>query len=265
MTAESWERKRSPLKVKEERRPGSRLLWISPSRGKTASGISEEQHGGRNSAVRGSLTVEAALSVPVFFLCVVTLICLMDLYSQLAVRTTDLMQKAEKTGVLVGMTGETDEQIIDLKYPLVYRTKWFPAENGFVIAACRGRVRAWTGRKNTDSDADTPEGDSLVYVTEYGTVYHTDSSCSHLHLGIRSMSAAQAERQRNYSGKKYYACEKCAAHAAAGGTVYLTEYGEKFHCSPDCSGLTRTVRMVPLSELDGMRECRDCASHKGSA
>lgn len=205
------------------------------------------------------------MSVPVFFLCVVTLICLMDLYSQIAVRTTDLMQKAEKTGVLVGMTGETDEQIIDLKYPLVYRTKWFPAENGFVIAACRGRVRAWTGRKNTDSDADTPEGDSLVYVTEYGTVYHTDSSCSHLHLGIRSMSAAQAERQRNYSGKKYYACEKCAAHAAAGGTVYLTEYGEKFHCSPDCSGLTRTVRMVPLSELDGMRECRDCASHKGSA
>ncbi len=217
----------------------------------------------KSAAARGSLTVEAAMAVPLFFFSVVTLICLMDLYSQIALRTVDLMQKAEKTGVIWGMTGASEEQIIDLQNPVVYKTKWFPESRGVVLAACRGRVRAWTGRKVEDRETTAPsEGDRLVYVTEHGTVYHTSAACSHLNLGIKSTTAEAAANKRNYSGHKYYACEKCMKHAEANGTVYLTEYGEKYHCSPDCSGLTRTVRMVPQAELGNMRECRDCAAHR---
>ena len=42
--------------------------------------------------------------------------------------------------------------------------------------------------------------------------------------------------------------------------VYLTEYGDRYHCSPDCSGLTRNVKLVPLSEAGGMRQCSKCAA-----
>lgn len=210
----------------------------------------------------GSLTVEAALAVPIFFLFMVTFICMMDIYGRVAERTVSLMQTAEKASVIAGMSGETSLDVIDLKKPVVYRPKYFPVPGVSLTASCRGRVHVWNGRDREESSGDgESEKDELVYVTEYGSVYHTDSGCSHLKLGIMSMPVAEAERKRNASGHKYHACEKCAKYAKQYGIVYLTEYGDKYHCSPDCSGLTRNVKLVPKSEIGDLRQCSECATH----
>lgn len=233
------------------------------------SGVSFDRnyHGGKKRGTvpcaSGSLTVEASAAVPLFFLCMVTLICLMDLYGQIAAKTASLMTKAERLATAAGMTGECVVPVIDLKDPVIYRPRWFPVNGAQITAACRGRVRVWCGRDPDDSDAEDEEpDDEMVYLTAYGSVYHTDACCSHLNLSIQCVSSAEAAGRRNSSGHKYHRCEKCAAYAKQSGMVYLTEYGDRYHCSPDCSGLTRSVKLVPLSETDGMRQCSKCAAEE---
>ena len=48
---------------------------------------------------RGSLTVEAALAVPLFFFCVIALVCLMEMYGLHVRKLTVLQQRAESAGI----------------------------------------------------------------------------------------------------------------------------------------------------------------------
>lgn len=128
-----------------------------------------------------------------------------------------------------------------------------------VHAALRARVRAWTGRDGNGSDSESEENENqeeMVYVTETGHVYHTDENCTHIHLSIQSVSRESVEHLRNSSGGKYHACEKC--HGGTGDTVYITEYGDRYHSSVGCSGITRNVRKVPISQVEGWRVCSKC-------
>ena len=127
-------------------------------------------------------------------------------------------------------------------------------------AALRARVRAWTGRDgNGSSGEDEEDGDSdgeTVFVTETGTVYHTDENCTHIHLSLHTVSRSIVGELRNESGGKYHACEKC--YGGTGDSVYITDYGDRYHSSVGCSGITRNVREVQLSELEGWRVCSKC-------
>ena len=101
--------------------------------------------------------------------------------------------------------------------------------------------------------------EEYVYVTETGTVYHTDRECSYLRLSIRETDMDSIKQLRNSSGHKYYACESCGH--AAGDRVYITTDGTCYHSSLSCSGLKRTVSCVPLSEAGGKKACSRCG-HK---
>lgn len=128
-----------------------------------------------------------------------------------------------------------------------------------VYAALRARVRAWTGRDgngSTSGSEETGDQEEMVYVTETGHVYHTDENCTHIHLSIQSVSREDVEHLRNFSGGKYHACEKC--HGGTGGMVYITEYGDRYHSSVGCSGITRNVKQVPVSQVEGWRVCSKC-------
>ena len=61
----------------------------------------------------------------------------------------------------------------------------------------------------------------------------------------------------NTSGKSYQACELCGKNNFV-SAVYITSYGTKFHTTINCSGLKRTVKSVPLSEVEGKGACSKC-------
>lgn len=40
--------------------------------------------------------------------------------------------------------------------------------------------------------------------------------------------------------------------------LYITETGNKYHSSLDCSGLKRHIDAVPITEVGGMGACSKC-------
>lgn len=107
-------------------------------------------------------------------------------------------------------------------------------------------------------DEDGDEDSNKVYITETGSVYHNSMSCPSLRLSIKEVLASEVAQKRNHSGGKYYPCEKCAKGSIP-GAVYITEDGDRYHYSLECSGLKRTVKEVDKDDLpDTYRECKRC-------
>lgn len=207
------------------------------------------------------MTVEAALAIPFFFLCMTSLVTMPDLFANYAAKTVSLQQEAEKaakTATVVAPAGPGgDAAIIDAAESMSYQPFALPFSFGKMNFACRGRARAWVGYTGDDG-ASAQDNDEMVYVTDYESVYHTDSSCTHLDLTWKKVPGGCVSALRNRSGKKYHACEKCAGKGGPGAVVYLSPDGDAYHNSPSCSGLTRHVRMIRKSETEHMRECSRC-------
>ncbi len=99
--------------------------------------------------------------------------------------------------------------------------------------------------------------DEYVYITENGTVYHTNRNCTHLVLSVQPVSLQQALLGKNEHGEKYSACEKCRK-SGYWGRVYITNDGTCYHFERDCPGLKRTIRCVLLSQVKDRSLCMRC-------
>lgn len=241
---------------------------------------------------KGSITVEAALAVPVFFMAIISLFYLMEIS---VIRTNiraglqsagkQVMQEACVLTAIVPSRLERDivgeigaerldrSMIVDGSAGLHCEDSYLSLVNGIGRLTVRYRVRvpipvfgispvsyeesvrikAWTGYEKEFFGAG---GEDTVYITETGIVYHRDYHCTHLELSIRMVPGADVETLRNQSGGKYYPCEHCG-YGTAGG-VYITNNGDRFHCSLSCSGLKRTIYAVPISEAAGKGACSRC-------
>lgn len=117
------------------------------------------------------------------------------------------------------------------------------------------RIKGWSGAEERYISNAKNE---VVYVTDYGIVYHSDLSCTYLELSIKAVPYVQVEELRNSGGGKYYACELCGKHAENQTNVFITEQGDRFHSTLECSGLSRNVYAMPLSEVYGLGGCSKC-------
>ena len=118
------------------------------------------------------------------------------------------------------------------------------------------RIKGWTGHeRKTTADTDS----TMVYVTDYGLVYHRDMYCTYLELSIRVVNRDEVEALRNAEGSKYKACLSCGGENSS-GKVYVTDYGERYHSSLECSGLKRNIYAVPLSDVKGLGGCSKCVN-----
>ncbi|MBR2189359.1 MAG: hypothetical protein IJ860_08140 [Eubacterium sp.] len=224
---------------------------------------------------QASLTVEAACIVPFFFLCMTALICTLDIYGQYAQKMVKLQESAERTAAAESAgiswlsrkeetTGSSPENsIVDIPEYLSYTPFGLPFAHAPVRVLCRGRVHAWTGYEGSHTEAENTE-DHLVYVTDYESVYHTTSECTHLDLTWEAVSAAGITLKHNQSGKKYHACEKCIGSGGTNEIVYISPQGDSYHNSAACSGLTRHVHLVKESETGGLHKCSRCAAKEAS-
>ncbi len=251
---------------------------------------------------KASLTLETAVVLPVFFLCMMLAVhygkvcdTAVRLGSSMAQASEEIAMSAyvsvygEGGSILTaGMTDayahmravhqagdtsairnlsfifseflENDEMIevtavYQVRAPFgIVRVPWYFFEQ-------RACTRGWTGRTGSDggngSRGDTDDqGGKKVYVTRYGTVYHTDPNCTHIKLGIQPSTKEEAEKARNVYGEKYKPCEICGG---SGGSVYITPDGNRYHSSLSCPGLKRTVQEMTLEEAGGLRPCSKCA------
>ena len=204
---------------------------------------------------KASLTVEAALVLPLFFLTMVTMISFMDVYKLQTEHLSKLCQNAKEAGMYAYAVGGTEE----ITLPDVYSYK---PVGGMIPLPTKWhhntvKVHAWTGTCWEENGEDqTPE--NMVYVTASGTVYHKNLNCSHLKLSVSRIAGAEAASKRNTSGEKYYACESCSRGQKPGSYVYITKSGNRFHNVRTCSGLKRTIRLVKESKVSDLSACKSC-------
>ncbi|MCD8329589.1 MAG: hypothetical protein LUC27_02715 [Lachnospiraceae bacterium] len=136
----------------------------------------------------------------------------------------------------------------------------FPGVFGLTLRlpVCQHSLRkCWTGQTGTGTESGETE-EEMVYVTDSGTVYHRSLDCYHLKLTIYTSTLSQVTSQRNSSGAKYYPCERCAVSVSGSSLVYITKEGNRYHMTSECAGLKRSVRAVPLSQVEGLRACQNC-------
>lgn len=127
----------------------------------------------------------------------------------------------------------------------------------------RCRLHAWTGYDLKSVSNSWKEKEQYVYIAEDGEVYHTNRNCTHLVLSIQECSIDTLDNFRNEDGGKYSSCELCGTSQLEGRIRYITETGNRYHIDKNCSGLKRTVSVIPLSQVNQKRGCIRCSKLVG--
>lgn len=249
----------------------------------------------KNRCRSASLTTEAALAFPVFFFGVYMLwqLFLLLLFQMSVCREmTDAAMKYAHLGYPERKAEEQEVDISWLYQPLFWnalpesdRTKgmWvlcLPEEDGsiqvhvsyrFVCEAAlftqlsfpvrqNFRFMPYIGEMDPDLFATEEEKEDVVYVTEYGTVYHESRACGYLNVVVRSVEADKISEKRNSFGRKYTLCERCD-HREATETLYISDGGTKYHLVAGCPALKRTITEQPREEVE-LPACHKCGTGK---
>lgn len=108
-------------------------------------------------------------------------------------------------------------------------------------------------------EGNSREKEEIVYITENGTRYHTDTGCVSLRVSVQTVHSSRLSAMRNQSGGRYYPCERC--RPSKSGVFFITRDGDRYHRGADCSSLKRTVRAVTLEEAVwmGRSACSKCS------
>jgi len=177
------------------------------------------------------------------------------------------MEYIKNTHVIGGMAGfnmlnskiMSGNNIINIVVSYTVRNPFDIFGIGIMTFTQSASTNAWLGDTyNTDKSKGTSNTDeTIVYITPSGSVYHTNKNCSYLILSIHEIPSNQIDSQRNESGGKYYACEKCGEKGTE-GDFYITDYGDRFHTSINCSALMRNIMTVQLSTVLDRKQCSKC-------
>ena len=242
---------------------------------------------------KGSITLEAAVVIPVFFFAI---LCMMYLFEVMAIQSSissacQCVGKAwaeesylspmvfpselEKEIVRVIGKEKLDNSIlangsegisceyskVNLKTAVLNLNVRYQLEIPVLMFRLpirtyeeRLRVKGWTGDIGLGSELSE---DDYVYVTDYGMVYHRSLACGYLELTIRGISVNKLYNERNEYGAIYYRCETCG-DLPKESVVYVTDYGNRYHTTLACSGLKRSIHIVELSEVNGLGGCSKC-------
>ena len=244
---------------------------------------------------KGSLTVEAALAVPLFIGAVLLLCGLfstLEVYEEIdhclcmTVRQMAACSTGEHPGTADAYrlffleSGSSNIHFDRIKGSMA-GIRLHAEEDGDNLislhASCRVRVngyflpgkgiriedtvyaRRFTGSEYFSNDSHEKEEHVRVTVAENGKVYHKDSSCSYLKLSVRKTDYKAVSSLRNAYGQKYTPCEKCS-RGRRGSAVFITDTGTSWHCNINCSGISRYFYTMNEEEAEakGYRPCSRC-------
>lgn len=217
---------------------------------------------------KASLTVEASVVLPVFLLAMLMLLGIIDLCRLKTEHQAELVMQAKELSMYAYLTPELyRDDYVDLYTIEAYElpVKLFPFPD--LKLAFRARIHTWTGRSDTDSAVEENDfgSDTAVYVSERETVYHTNAECTHLDLSIMQTNAGSLDKLRNAYGEAYHPCEKCCGTLNGEWShpdYYVTDHGNTYHVSKNCSSLKRTTKLVQLKDVTHLEECERCRQMK---
>lgn len=115
--------------------------------------------------------------------------------------------------------------------------------------------RKWVGYDPLEGE---DKGD-YVYVTKYGQAYHRSLSCPYLKPSVHAIGDGMLKDARSVSGGKYSSCPLCKGKRNS-GIVYITDYGDVYHSSLNCSALKRSVNRIKLEDAESYHPCGKCAN-----
>lgn len=242
-----------------------------------------------------SLTTEAALVFPVFFFGVYMLwqLFLLLLFQMSVCREmTDTAMKYAHLGYPERKAEEQEVELSWLYQPVFWSAlpesdraegMWvlcLPEEDGciqvqvsyrFICEAVlfseialpvqqNFRFMPYAGETDPDLFAAEAEQEDVVYVTEYGTVYHESRACGYLNVVVRSADADTIGEKRNSFGRRYTLCERCD-HYDAAETVYYSDGGTKYHLAAGCPALKRTITEQLREEVE-LPPCHKCGNRE---
>ena len=178
-----------------------------------------------------------------------------------------LKERLDNSGVVGGSGGlsmilstyDKESGILDIVVTYRYKFPYLPSGFSTLSLMQRSYTRAWIGEELDTADSgeeEEEEEEQTVYITPTGTVYHLTASCPYLDLSIHAISYSELSSARNKGGARYYRCQ-CAASSNP-QTVYITDYGTKWHTDLTCSSLKRTVMEVKISQVSGRNACSKC-------
>ena len=209
---------------------------------------------------KGSLTVEAAMILPVFLLAMLAVFGYIPVYARQVNITQKLLETAEKAAVYraVGQADAESGSDGNLYRVYAYAPKiTFPGAGKLWVRA-QVQVRPWTGYDGDLGLSGEMADSQIVYISDNREVYHTSTDCSYLDIHLTAMSTAKAREAQNRSGEHYTACDKCC-RGFSGGVVYVSENGSHYHSSTNCGGLVRSPEAVLKSSVANLPLCSRCA------
>ena len=242
--------------------------------------------------LRGSMTVEGSLVLPLFLFYMGTLLYLLEIvrfqsnvyealhqgvsYARLeAYANEDFLEETKekvirhlREGKLPFLCVENGEsgvhieinrdmpQIGDLEIKVTYRLKPFIRwlQIGDAEMADAMMIHGFVGY--TGGFGTETGRDDYVYVTPSGTKYHLSKDCSYIKVRLLVTEGNQIDAMRNDSGERYRACEVCMPEKE--GVLYYTTWGNRFHNTGNCRGIRKNVYMIPFSEVGGRTPCSKC-------
>lgn len=212
-----------------------------------------------SSGWKASMCLEASLSLSLFLLFFVNVFSIVFLYMTYTKDLSMLHQQGKKISAYTYITGE----VLQNKEGNIFLQKSNMVEAPFnffagwkfpVYTQCV--VKPWNGYDVTNQESRNRE-EEMVYITEYGSVYHKNRSCSYLALSIRAIAYSEIYEEKNETGENYEICEYCKDKAFV-TIVYVTSYGNKYHATTKCQGLKRSVKIIPFSEVKEKNVCNKC-------
>ena len=202
--------------------------------------------------LKGSLTVEASLIIPFFIMILLSFFSFFSHYASESRLLVQAAAEARKMGVVMGSLQREDAGDVTIHKTGKRETIWihpfYQKQLIHVSAVCR----PWIGFTELENR------ETYVYVTPEGSVYHLYADCTHLDLSIEKVSMAKAVTAKNEYGERYKKCEIC--NETKETMVYITSDGNRYHSRRNCSGLKRTIRQVPLGQVENRRCCISCTT-----
>lgn len=243
------------------------LFWTSPKKQKIKKAIFLHKLSIRSkrrvsllisTPVRGSMTVEACLVIPIFLFFMMSV-----LYAfQIIHLQTQVLAALHQEGNKISLEAYRDRERFKDEYVILeenYQIKpfLFWLDFGNLEFAHQYYGHAWVGY-DISRHKESGVLAEYVYIAETGTVYHRSGDCTYLELSVRSAGRGELSSLRNKAGGNYYQCEICNGYG--GSICYITDYGSRYHSNPVCSGLKRTVFRILLKEAatQGKHACSKC-------